>query len=440
MTDPHRRALSESYTPPIVISVHGIRTAGRWQKSLADTLGVHTIKHRAHDFGWFSIFRFSTTSSRKNRIDEFYDFYGEIAREQNLGIDLSDYRARPSIILHSFGTYIVGYAMQKHPDIQFDKVILCGSILPVDFDWSTLFHRDQVNYVRNEYGAQDRWTAIVGHFIKNTGASGSNGFQTLSPVVSQERFEYFGHSDYFKRAHIESQWIPVLKRQPSPLQIRHGRNMHGDLDRFVDTLNATAKIDDTCFAGLPGYEASQIPRGLSTTWIEINPDIYTFLFDRDSDKVCGYVNAMPLTDECFEKVKKGEIKDSDITSDDILPFLNNQTVKLYLMSIAIAPLVRRANQGLLQEPVERLAGGFLAKLFFYAASQKIRVTEIVSVGWTKPGEKLCQAFGMQPIGKDRDKHPIYWMDFGEGPVQTARKIFPSVERLSETYKLMIESS
>jgi pimeloyl-ACP methyl ester carboxylesterase len=161
----------------------------RWQKTLADTLSLHSIKHRAHDFGRYGLFRFAWNPSRQQKINEFYDFYSNISGEQGSGIDLFNYRHRPSIIAHSFGSYIVGYTMQKHPDIRFDKVILCGSIVPIDFDWSTLFHRDQVNFVRNEYGVRDYWASMVGNFIRETGASGTEGFQSLSTVVSQERFE-----------------------------------------------------------------------------------------------------------------------------------------------------------------------------------------------------------------------------------------------------------
>jgi pimeloyl-ACP methyl ester carboxylesterase len=424
------------YQPPIVISVHGILTAARWQKSLADTLSVHGIKHRAHDFGNYSLFRFLSYSSRQSKVEDFYDFYGFLVKEQALGISLSDYRSRPSIIAHSFGTYIIGYAMQKYPDIRFDKIILCGSILPVDFDWATLFHRDQVNFVRNEYGVQDYWTSIVGNFIRDAGASGTEGFRSLSTVVSQERFEYFNHSDYFNKQHIENHWLPVLSKEPSPLQIRHGRNMNDDTTQFVATLNETAKIDDVCFGDLPGYKESQVPRGLSTTWIEINPDIYTFLFDRRQEKVCGYINAMAVNDECFNRIQAGTIRDSDIRSGDVIPFLRNQSVKMYLMSVAIDPALRRASQGLLQEPLERLVNGFVAKLYYYAVNHHIRVTELISVGWTEPGKKLCEAFGMMPRGKDMDGHPIYRLDFDSGPFKSGRAIFPSVQRLYETYKRM----
>jgi hypothetical protein len=434
----HAPAAAPPYDPPIVISVHGIRTAARWQKSLADLLSLYDIKHRAHDFGHYGLQRFVWQSSRQRKINEFYDFYGDLVREQRVGVDPANYRSRPSIVAHSFGTYIVGHAMQKYSDVRFDKIILCGSILPVDFDWSTLFHRDQVNFVRNEYGPQDRWASIVGNFIEGSGASGSEGFQLLSTVVSQERFEYFDHSDYFHKQHIENNWLPVLRKEPSPLQIQHGRNMHGDTGLFVATLNASAAIDDECFANLPEYPLSRCPRGLSTSWIEINPDIYTFLFDRRTDGVCGYINAMPIEDECFDKVKAGKKRDNEITSDDIVAFLPGQRMKLYLMSVAISPSLRRANQGLLQEPLERLVNAFVGKLYYYAVNHRVRVTEVVAIGWTKPGKKLCEALGMQPVGNDQDGHCIYWLDFNAEPVRSARPLFPSVSRLWEAYRRMAE--
>jgi pimeloyl-ACP methyl ester carboxylesterase len=375
-------SLQQAYLPPMVISIHGILTAARWQKPLADTLGLHGLKHRAYDFGHFDLFRFAWNRSRQRKINEFYDFYGTLAREQGTGIDLANYRSRPSIIAHSFGSYIAGYAMQKFPDIRFDKVILCGSILPADFDWATLFHRDQVNFVLNDYGLRDFWASIVGRFISDAGPSGSEGFSSVSTVVSQERFEYHEHSDYFHRPHIENHWLPALRQEPSSLQVRHGRNI-SDNQQFAATLDAAAKIDDMCFEGIPHYTETQLPRGLSSTWIGINADIYTFLFDRERAKLAGYINVMPVTPQCFNEIKAGRKRDNQIASDDILPFIPRQAIKLYMMSIAIDPALRRVNQGLFQEPIERLLNGFISKLYYYATNHQIRVTEIVSDAWQK---------------------------------------------------------
>src|SRR6202035_3410864 len=117
------------YNPPMTISVHGIFTAASWQELLADTLSFHGIKHRAYDFGHYGLLRFASDSSRQGKINQFYDFYDNIVREHGAGIDPANYRTRPSIIAHGLGTYIVCYAMQKYPDIRFDKLILCGSTL-----------------------------------------------------------------------------------------------------------------------------------------------------------------------------------------------------------------------------------------------------------------------------------------------------------------------
>jgi pimeloyl-ACP methyl ester carboxylesterase len=429
---------NQDYKPLLVISVHGIRTVGRWQKTLGDVLSrpSHAIPYKAYDFGCYGLLRFLSHAARERQIDKFYDFYGGIVEQKDYGIDLDNYRRRPSIVAHSFGTYVVGSAMLKYPDVKFDKIILCGSILPRDFDWATLFHRDQVSLVRNEFGVRDIWTAMVDLAIEDAGASGADGFLSLSTVISQERYEYFRHSDYFHASHMESAWLPVFSREPSPLQIRHGRNMDDDLASFVRTLEETAAIDDLCFSQFQEFREFEIPMRLASEWIEVEPDIYTFLFDRATGQARGYVNAMPVTDSCFEKLSKGLLRDLEVCAEDLVPFLHDQRVKLYLMSIAIDPGLRKASQGLFQEPFERLANAFLGKLLYYAVNHHVRVTEVVSVAWTVQGRKLCEFCGMQPAGVDRDNHPIYRLDLTADAATLGHSLLPGVRKLAEVYRDM----
>ena len=66
------------------------------------------------------------------------------------------------------------------------------------------------------------------------------------------------------------------------------------------------------------------------------------------------------------------------------------------MSVAIDPPLRQG-YGLFPEPVDRLVNGFINKLYHdYAVNHGICVSEIVSVGWTEQGKKLCKALGMTP--------------------------------------------
>jgi hypothetical protein len=134
--------------------------------------------------------------------------------------------------------------MLKFEDVRFDKLIFAGSILPRDFDWGTLFTRDQVAFVRNEFGQKDPWPTWAGRFVARSGTGGSEGFEWFGNAVENLRFEWFGHSDSLMRPHIERYWIPFLLRPPSPLALLHGREIQ-DGEQFSKTLNHTGTVIDT---------------------------------------------------------------------------------------------------------------------------------------------------------------------------------------------------
>ena len=117
----------------------------------------------------------------------------------------------PSVVAHSFGTYILGYTLLRFDFIRFNKVILCGSILPREFPWDKLIERGQVQAIRNEYGVRDPWVKLVSCFVRGTGPSGAFGFTCNHDRLEQEEFEY-DHGDYFGIDHVEDRWIPFLNK------------------------------------------------------------------------------------------------------------------------------------------------------------------------------------------------------------------------------------
>jgi serine/threonine-protein kinase len=98
-------------------------------------------------------------------------------------------------------------------------VLLCGSILPADFPWDVLIDRGQVQAVRNEHGARDKWANVARRFVPGTGSSGLDGFTCNHARLEQERFDY-SHSEYFERGHMESKWVPFIKRRVSHITPR----------------------------------------------------------------------------------------------------------------------------------------------------------------------------------------------------------------------------
>src|ERR1700746_2486262 len=212
---------ARQYRPRAVMCIHGIRTHAKWQKDAGEIFSVNLIPSCPYDFGKYGLHRFLFSFFNDRMVERFYRYYDEKVHEGDLKLNPENPAKRPSVIAHSFGTYIVGYCMLKRKDVRFDKVILCGSILPVDFDWITLFKRGQVNFVRNEYGTNDVWARNVKKFVSKTGSSGFEPFHYDGLRLEQECFPGYAHSDYFERGHIENNWLPFLRRSPFvPLQVR----------------------------------------------------------------------------------------------------------------------------------------------------------------------------------------------------------------------------
>ncbi|NOT89942.1 MAG: hypothetical protein HOP03_17450 [Lysobacter sp.] len=188
---------------PVVLTVHGIRTTGDWQRELTDVLTQHKYRHVPLGFGFFSAVSLLMPWSRARKVEWFRRVYSDkFATAERL----------PSVIAHSFGSYIVTKAMMKYDDIRFDKMILCGSIVSRAYPWSkVLAQRNQASKVLNEAGGRDSWARLVEWVVSDAGSSGVSGFDDLADgrVVEliHERHE---HSDYFYRRNFEQRWIPFL--------------------------------------------------------------------------------------------------------------------------------------------------------------------------------------------------------------------------------------
>ena len=189
-------------TSHVVISIHGIRTRGEWQKDFTSELG-HDLIHAPFDYGFFSLIDLIIPSRRARRIEDFLDRYTRLCEKHRID--------RPSIVAHSFGTYIVANALMKYEEIKFDRMIFCGSIVPPDFAWSQL-DGGRFSRLLNEYGHRDVWVRLVEWIVEDAGPSGGRGFSdTAADRVIQRKRPEFRHSDYFYALNYKKSWVPFLK-------------------------------------------------------------------------------------------------------------------------------------------------------------------------------------------------------------------------------------
>jgi pimeloyl-ACP methyl ester carboxylesterase len=193
----------------IVMSLHGIRTRGDWQKHLSPALAAEDFIPKPLDYGFFRAIQLVIPFMRDRKIKWLLEEYTHVMNEWG--------PHPPSIIAHSFGTYLVARTLQKHAEVKFDRVIFCGSIVEREYPWLTIFTRGQVTRVLNDYGGKDFWAKAAEWVVNDAGPSGAKGFKDTAGGRVVERFRpEFSHSDFFYTLNYANVWIPFLKGVDPP--------------------------------------------------------------------------------------------------------------------------------------------------------------------------------------------------------------------------------
>jgi GNAT superfamily N-acetyltransferase len=225
----------------------------------------------------------------------------------------------------------------------------------------------------------------------------------------------------------------ILRRPPSSLVICHGRDIH-DLDAYAEMLiHVDSVMDQPAYGHISSYHEVEIPRGLPLEWIAVNADIYTFLIDRFSDRATAYLNAIPVTDAAYAAIRSGNKDDNYVSAGDVTPYVGRETVRIYLMSIAVADEYRSLGSGMLQTAYVRLVRGFINKLIWYAEKHGVRATHLLATAWTPEGRRVCEYFAMTPVGKDRYGDVIFELDVERLRLAAGRDAPSRVMRLLAIY-------
>lgn len=188
----------------VIVSLHGIRTRGAWQKDLSPLISEQGWIYYPLDYGWFSLIFFIPGFFRKRKIEWFRDRYNEI---KNRYPDVI-----PSIVAHSFGTWILCKAIWKYKNLRFDKIILVGSIVPDNFDWQRLYDRNQLTTVLNDSGRKDIWARFTKFIAWGTGSSGFAGFEQENDWLKDQDNPEYDHFSAFGYDHY-SDWIEFLSKR-----------------------------------------------------------------------------------------------------------------------------------------------------------------------------------------------------------------------------------
>lgn len=135
-------------------------------------------------------------------------------------------------------------------------------------------------------------------------------------------------------------------------------------------------------------------------WWKKNPAIYVMIEDCQTKRIVGYINAMPLSNAYYHRIRSGETIDTDIPSEEIETYDFPDTYKLYFSSIAIHPDYHNTSA------FKALFDGFMIHIL-QLYEREIYFSSIVADAVSEVGEKLCKYIGLNHILNSNHGSKIY---------------------------------
>lgn len=136
------------------------------------------------------------------------------------------------------------------------------------------------------------------------------------------------------------------------------------------------------------------------SWWKKNPAIYVMIEDNESHSIVGYINAMPLSNRYYHRIRSGETIDVDIPEDEIETYDFPDTYKLYISSVAIHPNFHNTSA------FKTLYDAFVVHLL-KLYEREIYFSSIVADAVTNVGEKMCKYIGLTHTTDSNHGSKIY---------------------------------
>lgn len=147
-----------------------------------------------------------------------------------------------------------------------------------------------------------------------------------------------------------------------------------------EILSELIKLDKTF------YDVSDIGSfELCRQFLSKNKDIYTVLM-KDENPV-GYISFFPISKAAYSKFKNGQLRDYQLTVDDILPFSEEKELDCIFSSIVIDKKLHKS------KAIACLLRGFLNHI----QGLNVKINRIIFDCVSDEGEKLALIFGSTPI-------------------------------------------
>lgn len=192
-----------------VILTHGINTHGEWTSVIGSKLQEHGFE-RIIVKGFVKKFKFFLGVGRYESVKQLLETL--ISREK-----ISKNQTY-SIIAHSYGTLILAKALALANSLglklSFNKIILTGSIIPTNYEWTTYLHEDtssvKIKKVFNICGDSDIWPVVASRFVSDAGHSGTFFFNQDDKHIINIRLPNVCHTNMLNKENFFDNYLKFL--------------------------------------------------------------------------------------------------------------------------------------------------------------------------------------------------------------------------------------
>lgn len=214
----------------IIISIHGIRTLGKWQNNfeidVANKLPEFLIK--TYRYNYFSTVQLLIPFARNRIVNHF--------KEELINIINENPNSEFHFISHSFGTYVLAKGLKNLPidtEMKIDNIILASSVLKENFQWTSLKKKFNINNIINECGYNDNALLLSKIACLGMGMAGRRGFMGCDVT---NRFYHGGH-DFFNRQadFMGTYWLPIFKKEIVNHDERNFGKIRENFEIFIST-------------------------------------------------------------------------------------------------------------------------------------------------------------------------------------------------------------
>lgn len=219
----HREVIDLNEPVGVLVTIHGLLSHASWNSELVPIFSNDGWTVAPYYYGYITPDILLRKGEIRKVVDNFREWIQSIKDQYCQSPD-----TKISVIAHSFGTYIIGAYLagfEGDPPVQFESIILTGSILSENYDWDKMEKTYSVGNVRNEIAPNDQWVKWMpdSSWIKLDelfGKAGTKGFSSTSPMLEQITTSIFDHNNVIKRDVILKKWLPYLKTNKGMLDER----------------------------------------------------------------------------------------------------------------------------------------------------------------------------------------------------------------------------